>query len=226
MKAFKCLNAACAVVFFLLVLPACTEQKTLKKISNPIDLEQANQPQINLDEEEIQLPEPEDFPDPVVEKNEPPQLKLDTSSRMERLLVNRCHYVTGRGLTTAGVKQNPTYFILYLTAEWSAPCKKNIKALKKVYQEEIALLPEIELLMLSIDTDSSWMKRWAVEADFDWPIVMRENKRKIAPLRHLEETTVPLFILFNTEGKEIDVDSYTLQSCLTKAKSLLKTNKT
>lgn len=193
----------------LALVVSCSKEKPETKVSQPVEIPEQILPIEEKQETEV---EKEFVAALEVDPVEPAEVK--EPSLMEKSLTGQCYYVIDENVIKKNMTKQPKKFILYLTAEWSGICRDNISEIKQIYAEKINPHADIEMLLVSIDTDSSWMKKWARQEKFPWPMIMHDQKSAIGPLRDLDDKTAPLFLLVDQEGREIDVESYTLEACL------------
>ncbi len=191
------------------VLVSCSKDDSISKITKPVVI---NEETLELLAEPAPAPviaesvvklEPRPTPEPVKELPKP---------LMEQVLEGETVILLNGEITSKPIEKKVKYYVVYITAEWSAKCKEHINELKEIYNSVIQPHPDVELLMVSVDSDSSWVKQWAVKESFQWPILMNEQRAEVAPIAKIGDRYARLFTILNDEGERQDV--YTLSECL------------
>lgn len=126
------------------------------------------------------------------------QAEVDVASTLE----GKLQILDGDKYTPAKVNPEVSYYVVYYTASWWPPCRASVSQLVKSYNEKIAPLKNVELVMMSYDKSSDDALAWAKKESFPWPTVLGEDKAKVH-FGSVKILTVPTYILFNKEGTVI-----------------------
>jgi len=182
-------------ILSLLVFQSCGEKESISSITKPIVVSTEE-----IEEEVVEEPEPE----PLEIVNIPePEAKPAPLSFMENALLDRTIFVNGEQIRHQSIEGKPDYYVVFLTAAWSAKCKENIGEIKRLYEEHIVTNPQIEFLMVSVDSESQWVHKWAVEEKFPWPMLMKDQLDGISEIKEMGDLYAHVFALFDKEGNNM-----------------------
>lgn len=96
---------------------------------------------------------------------------------------------------------NPKYFILYFSASWCGPCRRNAPHSVEVYNNAVKDNPDVEVIMCNLDQSLEAAQKWAADNKMPWPVLLRQDltglAKKVAP------SGIPTMILVDKDGKPI-----------------------
>jgi hypothetical protein len=72
----------------------------------------------------------------------------------------------------------------------------------KSYNDKIAPLKNVELVMMSYDKSSEDALAWAKKESFPWPTVLGDDKKEVH-FGSVEVLSIPTYILFDKDGKVV-----------------------
>ena len=160
------------------------------------------------------------IPEPVIKEKddpdkdtEPEVVETDNKepSKMEKLLSGKTVYIKDntavRSDSKKGVKQ---YFLLY-TGSWCATTKKNLPKIKQFYHDHIKDVPHREFILVSND-DTSAVIKWAIQENFEWPMLLKEELSQIDFLNSEAENYGFYFPAYSDKGESLNC--VTLDDCL------------
>lgn len=189
----------------LFFVSSCSKEESISVITTPeVAVTESEYPLANTSEViKVPLLEP---------------IKKHQSTLMEQALDGRTLFDINGELLAKPIEKKVKFYVIYITAEWSAKCKEHIDEVKDAYLKEISPHPNVELVMVSIDQNSSWLEKWATEEAFQWPILMNQQRLEVAPIEKLGDGYARVFMLLDENGER--KQAYTLEECIEFIKKL------
>ncbi len=102
-------------------------------------------------------------------------------------------------------KQTAKFTILYFSASWCGPCRRNAPHSVKAYNDLVKNNPDVEVVMCSCDRDTASAERWAASENMPWPFLMGKEWNQIPAVKAVAPRTISLMILVDKDGKSISV---------------------
>lgn len=111
-------------------------------------------------------------------------------------------YILENGqLVKKDAKLNAKHFILYFSASWCGPCRRNAPHSAESYNKFVKDNPNVEVIMCNQDANLETAQKWAVEVNMPWPILLRKDMTDIA--KKIAPMGIPTMILVDKDGKPI-----------------------
>jgi len=129
---------------------------------------------------------------------------------------DRLKVLNGRRLVDYEPKQSAEYYILLFSASWCPPCRSSAPGYVKFYNERLAGVQNVEMVLISRDRDNRSALDWAVSEEMPWPILQPSDYSRAKEVQKHAPRGIPTAVLVDAEGKELARG--TLQACLAAVK--------
>lgn len=98
-------------------------------------------------------------------------------------------------------KLNAKYFILYFSASWCPPCRRNAPHSVEAYNKVVKDNPDVEVIMCNMDQNMEAARKWAAENNMPWPILLKEDLTEMA--KKVAPRGIPTMVLMDKDGKAL-----------------------
>ena len=203
----KPLSVSCYSLLGLCVaasLFSCSKEKPVQVSQEPVVIEEKAKPMPEVKEEVLK--EIEEVPEVI------PEVVELKPSPMELALMGQVLYLSDDDVVRKDIEGKPEFYIIYYTAEWSGNCKARIAEIKQTYEDKIASNPKVELIMVSLDSDSEWMMGWARRENFAWPMIMKDRLSSVPIIKDIGGKAAHHFQMVDKNGER--QPAYDLETCL------------
>jgi len=129
---------------------------------------------------------------------------------------SRLKVLNGQRFAKYEPKPTAEYYILLFSASWCPPCRAAAPGYVKMYNDQIAAMPNVEMVLVSRDNDERAALAWAVAEKMPWAVLSPSDYGRATEVQKHAPRGIPYAVLVDAKGKGVANGS--LAACLNAVK--------